>query len=203
MEISKRYYWHLFISISCSLSNKLNLPSFISRELKTSLKSGLTISKVDVYIRAIFFLHPTIFNHLHGLFNAWDWVGWRRQWCFNTCGDLLCCSFYLRTCALVQLKEWTLLILLLSSSRDFFMLPLFLPNFDFFKASNFTSSTSSSLDSSEETSSGHVAVAPLTWNLSNNMSRSSKFFGPCFMNLTWLLLIPFSALLHLWNYIRK
>lgn len=125
MEISKRYYWHLFISISCSLSNKLNLPSFISRELKTSLKSGLTISKVDVYIRAIFFLHPTIFNHLHGLFNAWDWVGWRRQWCFNTCGDLLCCSFYLRTCALVQLKEWTLLILLLSSSRDFFMLPLF------------------------------------------------------------------------------
>jgi len=58
MEISKRYYWHLFISISCSLSNKLNLPSFISRELKTSLKSGLTISKVDVYIRAIFSCTP-------------------------------------------------------------------------------------------------------------------------------------------------
>jgi len=46
-------------------------------------------------------------------------------------------------------------------------LHILFPNLDFFKAATSsgdlcTSATSSSLDSSEETSSGHVAVAPLT-----------------------------------------
>ena len=104
-------------------------PTFLHlfyRELKTSLKSGLMIRKVDVCTHS-FFLHPTIFHHLHSLFNAWGWVSWRCWWCFNTCGDLLCCSFYLRTGVLVQFKEWALIFLLFGSSRaDLeFLFPLF------------------------------------------------------------------------------
>jgi Na+-translocating ferredoxin:NAD+ oxidoreductase RnfD subunit len=38
---------------SCSLLIKSSLPSIVSRELKTSLKSGFTISEVAVYIRAV------------------------------------------------------------------------------------------------------------------------------------------------------
>jgi hypothetical protein len=38
---------------SCSLLMKSSLPSIISRELKSFLKSGFRISEVSVYIRAV------------------------------------------------------------------------------------------------------------------------------------------------------
>lgn len=195
----------LIISFACSLSSKSNLPSFVSSMQKTSLNSGFTIKNVVVCIRAVFSLTPQSFT----IFMVSAMLG---TWLVG-CADDASTLVDIFSAAVSIFKHVFLysrkngLFSSFSSAAVHEALRFLFTGLDLFEIATLTSSfsgvfsisTTSSLESSDEQSPGHDALVPLTCILSNNICRSSRCFGPCFLNLTWLHLIPLSGLLHRCN----
>jgi hypothetical protein len=99
--------------------------------------------------------------------------------------------------------ESALLFLLLNSTSvllAFFFLVL---NYSkkttshFYNLNFFISTASSPIDSFEDISPEHHALTPLTCVLSNKTCTSLRYFGPSFLNLVWLHLMPLLGSLHL------
>lgn len=191
--------WRFIISFSSSLSIKSSLPLVVSRELKSSLNSGLTIKEAAVCIRAV----PSCTPHSFTIFIVSVMVGTRLVGGADdasTLVEILSAAFSIfKQVDLYKRKNG--LFSSFSSTPIEVPLRFLFPRFTVisFCVGFTTSSTLSSLASSDDISPGQDAEDPVTCALPNKICRSSRNLGPCFRNLIWWHLIPFSRLLHLYN----